>query len=65
MAESDAKLAVDVVEAGRRLSMSRGAIYTELGAGRLKSYRVGRSRRIAVADLNAYLEQRRAEAQPA
>lgn len=39
-----------------RLQMSRASIYRLIGANRLRSIKLGRSRRIALSDLTAYLD---------
>ena len=46
---------VTVKEAARRLSIARSHIYQHLQRGTLASVRIGRSRRIAVAELEAFV----------
>lgn len=57
----DDRLLVSPEEAGRRLSISRSAIYELLAAGELHSVRIGRLRRIPVAALERYIERLQAE----
>jgi excisionase family DNA binding protein len=45
---------VTVKEAARRLSIARSHLYQHLQRGSLASLRIGRSRRIAVAELEAF-----------
>lgn len=45
---------VTVKEAARRLSIARSHLYQHLQRGTLASLRIGRSRRIAVAELEAF-----------
>jgi excisionase family DNA binding protein len=51
------KLLVTVDEAARRLSIGRSHIYEHLLRGNLRSVRIGRSRRIASSDLEAFIDQ--------
>ncbi len=51
------KLLVTVDEAARRLSIGRSHIYEHLLRGTLRSVRIGRSRRIASSDLQAFIDQ--------
>ena len=44
-------------EAALRLSMSRSAFYQLLLSGRIASVKIGRSRRIPVAALDAFIER--------
>jgi excisionase family DNA binding protein len=50
------KLLVTVEEAARRLSIGRSHLYEHLLRGSLRSVRIGRSRRIAFRDLEAFVE---------
>ncbi len=45
-----------VDEAARRLAIGRSHIYEQLQRGHLRSIKIGRSRRILLRDLEAYLE---------
>lgn len=52
---------ITVPEAARRLAISRSYLYQYLQRGRLPSVRIGRARRIRVADLEAFVERLRNE----
>jgi excisionase family DNA binding protein len=52
------KLAVSVEEAAERISVGRSQVWEEIAANRLRSFKIGRRRLIAVKDLEAYLERR-------
>lgn len=52
----DTTLLVTVDEAARRLSIGRSHLYEYLLRGDLRSIRIGRSRRIASRDLDAFIE---------
>jgi excisionase family DNA binding protein len=52
-------LLVTVDEAARQLSIGRSHLYEYLLSGSLPSIRIGRSRRIATRDLNAFIERLR------
>ena len=52
---NDGTLLITVDEAARRLSIGRSHIYEHLARGSLRSLRIGRSRRIAVRDLEAFI----------
>ena len=54
--ESDARLLITVEEAARRLSIGRSHIYELVVRGMLRSVRIGRSRRIAARDIEAFIE---------
>ena len=56
------KLLLSVREAADTLSVSRSRLYEMLAAEELPSVQVGRLRRIALADLLAYVERLREEA---
>ena len=53
-----------VDEAASILRCGRNAIYEEIAAGRLKSFTQGRRRRIAHADLVAFVNALRKDAEP-
>ena len=55
-------LLVTVEEAARRLGVGRTLLYQQVRRGALPSVRVGRCRRIAVADLERYVEHLREHA---
>lgn len=50
------KLLLTVAEVARRLSIGRSHLYEHLLGGSLRSVRIGRSRRIALRDLEAFIE---------
>ncbi|HAC46789.1 MAG TPA: hypothetical protein DCF65_12090 [Chloroflexi bacterium] len=56
-APDDDKLLITVAEAARRLSIGRSHLYEYLLRGSLRSVRIGRSRRIASQDLQAFIDQ--------
>jgi excisionase family DNA binding protein len=51
------RLLITVEEAARRLSIGRSHLYEYLLRGSLPSIRIGRSRRIASRDLEAFLDR--------
>ena len=53
---ADDRLAVSVSEAGRLLSIGRTHLYELLDDGRLKSVKIGRSRRILVNSIHVLLQ---------
>lgn len=55
------ELLVTLDEVGRRLSMCRRTVQQLIYDGALPSVKVGRSRRVAVADLVGYVEALRKE----
>jgi excisionase family DNA binding protein len=55
-------LLVTVTEAARRLGLGRSATYVLVQRGELPSLKIGGSRRVAVADLNEFVQRLRAEA---
>lgn len=59
-----APLIYTVEEAASALRIGRNAIYEEIAAGRLKSFTQGRRRRIAHADLVAFVNTLRRESDP-
>lgn len=50
---------IRVPAAATRLDVSPQYLYAEISAGRLRAYRFGRAVRIALADLDAYIEAAR------
>ena len=50
---------VTIMTAADWLGLSRSKLYELLAAGELPTVRIGRSRRIAVADLEAFVDRRR------
>ena len=48
-------------EAAESLGLSRARVYQLIASGQLRSIKLGASRRIAAADLAAFVEQLRAE----
>ena len=61
MNDGGAQLLVSVDEAARRLSLGRSLVYTLVMAGRIHSVKIGRARRIPVASLERFVEERLAE----
>jgi excisionase family DNA binding protein len=55
-------LLITVEEAARRLCVGRTLIYEQVRRGKLPSVRVGRCRRIALVDLERYVEHLREHA---
>ena len=56
----DTRLLLTVLEAARRLNVSRSLMYELLAAGEIESVHVGRLRRIPVDALTAYVARLRA-----
>lgn len=54
-------LVIDVVEAGRRLGISRSAAYQAVHAGQIPSVRIGRLIRVPLVALQRMLDQASAE----
>ena len=50
-------------EVARRLTISRAAAYRLVRSGQLRGIRVGQTWRVLRADFDAYLEERRADAE--
>jgi excisionase family DNA binding protein len=50
-------LLLKVTEAARRLSIGRTQMYKLINTGEIRAVRIGRSRRIRVSDLEAYVAQ--------
>ena len=55
------ELLIDLNETARRLSICRRSVQAKIYSGELSAVRIGRSRRIAVADLDAYVNRLREE----
>jgi len=55
---TDPRQLLTVADAAEYLSMSRGAVYNLLRCGELRSIHIGRSRRIVLADLWTFVDQR-------
>ena len=53
---------LDIPEASTALGLSRSTVYAELGAGRLRSCKIGRARRIPAQAIAAYIADRAADA---
>ena len=53
----DAPLLVTVEEAARRLSIGRTAAYLLVLNGEIQSVKIGRTRRVVVASLEAYIQR--------
>ena len=56
--QSEPPLLVTVEEAARRLSIGRTAAYMLVLRGELQSVKIGRTRRVVVASLEAYIRRR-------
>ena len=56
-----ARLLVTPEEAAAALGISRTRVYALLGAKKIRSVRIGKVRRIAVAELEAFVERLHAE----
>jgi excisionase family DNA binding protein len=57
--DTDAARLLTVREVSDRLQISERQVWTMVQTGELKSLRLGRSRRVALIDLLAYLDARR------
>ena len=55
--EESKALLITIDEAAARLSIGRSHIYQQMQLGRLRSVRIGRSRRILESDLAAFIEE--------
>ncbi len=55
MPDDGARLLVDLDEAAKRLSVSRRMVQSLLHSGQLRGVKVGRCRRIALAELEAFV----------
>jgi excisionase family DNA binding protein len=58
---SDGRLLLSLDQAAAALSLSRRTVQTLIYSAELPSVKVGRSRRVAVADLHAYVDRLRHE----
>jgi excisionase family DNA binding protein len=56
-AAREEKLLITVDEAARRLSIGRSHLYEYIQRGSLPSVQIGRCRRVALRDLDAFIEQ--------
>jgi excisionase family DNA binding protein len=55
----DDKLAVNIDEAAKRLSLSARTVATLVATGALRSFKIGRARRIRVRDLERFIARDR------
>ena len=55
--EDSKALLITIDEAAKRLSIGRSHIYQQMQLERLRSVRIGRSRRILESDLAAFIEE--------
>ena len=60
--QADERLLLNVPEAAHRLGISRSRLYEIIGAGDIETVTIGRLRKVPIAALDDYVEQRRAEA---
>lgn len=60
----DTRLLYTIEEAADALGISRAHMYLLLGRGELPSIQIGRSRRIPVAALQSFIEERTVQAVP-
>lgn len=60
LSRSDGRLLLDLPQVAKALSLSLRSVQNLIYDGRLRSFTVGRSRRVAVADLDAFVEGLRA-----
>ena len=51
-------------EAARQLSVGRSHLYLKLASGEIESIRIGRSRRVPIRSLRAYIDRLVAEQTP-
>lgn len=58
---TDDRLLLTVVDAARRLEISRSLLYELLATGELESIHVGRLRRVPAEALTAYVERQRSQ----
>jgi excisionase family DNA binding protein len=59
---SNEKLLLRVGEVSQALGLSRGAVYALILDGSIPSVKIGRSRRVAKADLEAWVQEKRSRA---
>ncbi len=55
------ELLISVEEAAHRLSIGRTRTYALIASGELPSLKIGRSRRVALADLESWIEEQKKE----
>lgn len=55
------RLAFKIPEAAESLSISRSYVYELIRMGKIKTIKIGRSRRITKNQLQAYIEEKEAE----
>ncbi len=55
------RLLLTVEEAGQLLGVGRTTVYQLIGDGEIRTVKIGRSRRVARCDLEAFVEQLRAD----
>lgn len=55
--EADERLLLTVVEAARRIGVSRALMYELLGSGQIESIHIGRLRKVPVGALAEYIEK--------
>ena len=60
----DNQLLITIEDAARRLGIGRTTLYQQLRRGMLPSVQVGRCRRIAISDLDGFIDRLRQPAQP-
>ena len=54
---SDALILVSIPEAARRLSISRSSLYKAILARKIRTVRIGRSRRVPISELSALVDR--------
>lgn len=62
--ESDERLLLTVVEAARRIGVSRALMYELLGSGQIESIHIGRLRKVPVGALADYVGRLREQKAP-
>ena len=55
--EDSKSLLITIDQAAKRLAIGRSHVYQQMQLGRLRSVRIGRSRRILESDLAAFIEE--------
>lgn len=63
MSERYPSPALRLAEVARRLSISRSSAHRLVSSGQLRGIRVGQTWRVLLTDFEAYIEQRRADAE--